>query len=239
MVMSPDDLVEFTRRHYAGSTSIESWVCEDVVSAGLSSREQQLLEHIPIRAGQLLLLGLGGGREAIPFSKMGFDVTGVDFIPEMVERSIKNAEKKNVRIRGIVQDISSLDVPDDMYDVIWLSAAMYSCLPTRKRRVQMLQRARRALKPGGYFACEFQWEHRQPFSSTTTKLHQIVAWITMGNRSYERGDMLWGNAEFMHAFSAESDLIAEFSAAGFQVIWLNIPTVSQLRGETLLRKPEE
>jgi SAM-dependent methyltransferase len=238
MVMSPNDLAEFSRQHYAKSTSIDSWDRADLVSGGLYPKEQQLLEHIPIKTGQLLLLGLGGGREAIPFAQMGFEVTGVDFIPEMVERALKNAERSHVKIRGLVQEISALDVPAEMYDVIWLSAAMYSCLPTRTRRVRMLQRARRALKPGGYFACEFQWNPRQPSSRKTAILLKIIAWITLGNRSYERGDILWGNAEFIHAFSSESDLMAEFVAAGFHVTWLNIPADMQMRGEVLLQKKE-
>lgn len=125
-----------------------------------------------------------------------------------------------------------------MYDVIWLSAPMYSCLPTRLRRVQMLERARRALKPGGYFALQFHWDPRNAFSTKTTILHKIIAWITLGNLSYERGDILWGNAEFIHAFSSESDLNAEFAAAGFHVAWLNIPTAIQMWGEALLQKRE-
>lgn len=238
MVMSSDDLVEFSRQHYAKPTSIDGWNRDDLVAGGLNSDEQQLLEHIPLRTGQLLLLLVGGGREAIPFAQMGFDVTGVDFIPAMVERAIANAARHNAPIHGIVQDIAALDVPAEVYDIVWLFAAMYSCLPTRDRRVQMLQRVRRALKPGGYFACQFHWDTRQAFSRKGERLRQIIACLTMGNRSYERGDMLWGYVEFIHAFSSESDLLAEFAAGGFDVAWLNIPTDMHMRGEALLQKRE-
>lgn len=238
MVMSSDDLVEFSRQQYAKPTTIDGWNREDVVAGGLYPEERQLLERLPIRTGQLLLLGVGGGREAIPLAQMGFDLTGVDFIPAMVDRAIANAASCNAHIKGITQDIRALDVPADAYDVVWLSAAMYSCVPTRARRVQMLQRVRRALKPGGYFACQFHWDTRQAFSRKGERLRQIIAWLTLGNRSYERGDMLWGYVEFIHAFSSESDLLAEFAAGGFDVAWLNIPTDMHMRGEALLQKCE-
>ena len=55
-----------------------------------------------------------------------------------------------------MQEISRLDVPAGAYDVVWLSRAMYSCVPTRARRVEMVRRIARALKPGGFFLCQFQ-----------------------------------------------------------------------------------
>ena len=174
MVMSSDDLVEFSRQQYAKPTSIDSLNRADVITGGFYPEERQLLECLPIRTGQLLLLGVGGGREAIPLAQMGFDVTCVDFIPAMVDRAIANAASCNTHIKGITQDISALDVPADSYDVAWLSAAMYSCVPTRTRRVQILQRVRRALKPGGYFACQFHWDTRQAFPRKGERLRQII-----------------------------------------------------------------
>jgi len=236
MVMTSDDLVEFSRQHYAKLTSIKGWNREDVLQEGLNTEELRILERLPLRTGQLLLLGVGGGREAIYLVRMGFDVTGVDFIPEMVDGAIANAARYNVQIKGLVQDIAALNVSAEAYDVVWIFAGMYSSLPSRTRRVEMLQRACRALKPGGYLACQFQWETHQQFSPKVAFMRRLIAWITLGNRSYERGDMLWGNVEFIHTFSSESDLRAEFAAGEFDVAWLHIPVNMSGRGEALLQK---
>ena len=64
----------------------------------------------------------------------------MDFVAEMVERAKANAARQGVALEGLVQEISQLDVPDGVYDLVWLSARMYSCLPTRQRRVEMLRR---------------------------------------------------------------------------------------------------
>lgn len=125
MVMRPDDLVEFGRQMYTRPHNVASWGRPELVYRGLGLNETALLEHLPLKQGRLLLLGVGGGREAIPLAQMGFDVTGVDFVPGMVEKARENAAQRGVRIEGLVQEISKLDVPDGAYDVVWLCAAMY------------------------------------------------------------------------------------------------------------------
>lgn len=102
MVMKPDDLVEFSRQTYARSHNVASWAGDQTVSHGLRPEELALVEQLSARCGQLLLLGVGGGREAIPLAQMGFDVTGVDFVPAMIEAAKANAARASVRIEGIV-----------------------------------------------------------------------------------------------------------------------------------------
>ncbi|MBW1887914.1 MAG: hypothetical protein JRI52_06130, partial [Deltaproteobacteria bacterium] len=89
VVMRPDDLVEFGRQTYANPESVENLCRVETVDLGLTSDETGLLEKTPLKKGRLLLLGVGGGREAIPLARMGFDVTGVDFVRDLVERSIE------------------------------------------------------------------------------------------------------------------------------------------------------
>jgi len=235
-VMKPNDLVEFGWQTYAKSEDVESWARKDVVSAGLTREEIILLNKISLKQGQLLLLGVGGGREAIPLAKMGFQVTGIDFVPEMVEKAIENAQKDGVKLDGIVQEISRLDVPADSYDIIFLSAAMYSCVPTRNRRVEMLKRIRKALKPGGFFVCQFHWDKKDGASPKVEFARKALAFFTLGNFWYEKGDMLWGNAEFIHAFSSEDELRSEFKEGDFEVNYLYIP--EGIRGGAILQKQD-
>lgn len=232
-VMRPDDLIQFSRQTY--SRNVESWGRDDLADSGLSPEEAAVLKTIPLTAGKLLLLGVGGGREAIPLARAGFEVTGVDFVPEMVETAKRNAESRGVRIEGLVQEISRLELPPSSCDVAWLSAAMYSCVPTRKRRIEMLKRISQALRPGGYFACQFHWTPNARTSPLTELIRQGVAYLSLGNPAYEKGDMLWYNIEFIHAFSSEDDLRSEFRQGGFEVIDLSI-SERMPRGWAVLRK---
>ena len=220
MVLRPDDLVEFGRQMYARPHNVAGWSRDEVVQEGLNPDEQIWLDKLPLKQGQLLLLGVGGAREAIPLAQAGFHVTGVDFIPGMVEQARANAEKAGVRIEGLVQEISRLDVPPESYDVVWLSAAMYSCVPTRRRRIAMLRRIHRALRPGGYFLCQFHWGGGEPLGPRREWLKRAIALLTLGNLTYEPGDMLW--AEFIHGFRSQAELRAEFIAGGFAVVDLRV-----------------
>jgi len=235
MVLRPDDLVEFGRQMYMRPHNVTAWSRDDLVQPGLNLDEQILLDKLPLKQGRLLLLGAGGGREAIPLAQAGFAVTGVDFVPEMIEQAKANAEKAGVRLEGLVQEISRLDVPSESYDVVWLSAAMYSCVPTRQRRIAMLKRIHGALRSGGYFLCQFHWGGGEPLSRRGEWLKRAFAWLTLGNLTWEPGDMLWGNVEFIHGFQSEAELLAEFIAGGFAVVDLRVHEHIP-RGEAILRR---
>jgi SAM-dependent methyltransferase len=235
MVMRPDDLVEFSRQMYARPQNVAAWGSDDVVQQGLDPDEQEVLEKLPSMQGRLLLLDVGGGREAIPLAQAGFSVTGVDFVPEMIEQAKANAEKAGVRLEGLVQEISSLDVAPESYDVAWLWAAMYSCVPTRRRRLAMLKRIHGALRPGGYFLCQFQWGGGEPLGPRRERLKRAFALLTRGNLTYEPGDMLYRNIEFIHGFRSEAELRAEFAVGGFKVEDVRIYR-GNLRGDAVLRR---
>jgi SAM-dependent methyltransferase len=222
MIMSPDDLVEFSRQTYARPNNVASWASEQLIREGLNPEETALVEQLPAKDGKLLLLGVGGGREAIPLAQMGFDVTGTDFVSSMIEAAKANAERAGVQIHGFVQELSRLEVPPESYDVVWLSARMYSCIPTRIRRVEFLQRVHRALRPGGHFFCQFYWGAPEKFSSGVEWVRRAFSIFTLGNRAYEPGDALLNNIEFIHGFQSEDELRTEFAAGGFHLAHLHI-----------------
>ncbi|MBN1999333.1 class I SAM-dependent methyltransferase [candidate division KSB1 bacterium] len=236
LVMRPDDLVEFNRRYYSRPEEIQDWCNVRRVRSGLRDLEQSLLKKTGISSGKLLMLGLGGGREAIPLAKMGFEVTGVDYIPEMVEQAQTNARQNGVRIFGLVQDISRLDVPAGTFDMAWLSAGMYSCVPTRRRRIFMLQRIERALKPGGYFIFEFLWNPKAGGSAKMFGFKKLLAWLSLGNFYYQNGDILRFQQEFFHAFTTIEELRAEIAETGLKVVDIQLDEPYDFAG-AVVRKP--
>jgi SAM-dependent methyltransferase len=238
VVMKPDDLVEFSRQSYARPQTVESWAEDALVDSGLSAVELDLLAAVPATRGDLLLLGVGGGREAIPLARMGFRVTGVDYVAEMVDRARENAACRGISIQGLVQEISQIDVGPGAFDVVWLSSAAYSCVPTRARRVRMVRRIARALKPGGLFLCQFQWRVGPRPSGRGWFVRRVVAACTLGNREYESGDTLWGSVEFAHEFTSEDAIRLELEAGGLSVVRI-LTDQTPVRGGAVCRKRME
>jgi ubiquinone/menaquinone biosynthesis C-methylase UbiE len=238
-LLKPDDLVGLSQQTYAGGESVDNWNYPEIVDSGLGPVEKVLLEKVPLKKGRVLDLGMGGGREAIALSRLGYEVTGVDFVPEMAKKAEENAKKRGIKISCIAgQDISKLQVPDNYYDIVWFSEAMYSAVPTRKRRVEMLKRLQKTLKPGGYCVCQFTTNTGYTFSPTAVLLRKIAAFLTLGNFGYEKGDLIWGNNEFAHAFLSENDTIPEFEeAGGFEVVSVHSDKANNsLRAGAVLKK---
>ncbi|NLG28710.1 MAG: class I SAM-dependent methyltransferase [Chloroflexi bacterium] len=223
LVLRPDDLIEFSRQTYARPGTVADWARPGLVDEGLYPNEQALLEHCPVREGRLLLLGVGGGREAIPFARAGYAVTGVDFVPGMVAKAQANAAAAGLQIAGLVQELSRLDVPAGSFDLVWISSRMYSCVPTRARRVAALQRIRRALRPGGCLVCMFEWNPRKRLTWRGLLLRKAIALLTLGHVAFEAGDQLMHNIEFIHSFTDEEALREEFAAGGYAVLHLDLP----------------
>lgn len=235
VVMRPDDLIEFSRRNYARPVGVADWSRAGLVDEGLTPEEKALLEESPVRTGRLLILGLGGGREAIALAKDGYRVTGVDFVAEMIDRAKASAARQGFSLEGLVQEISRLDVAPETYDLVWLSARMYSCIPTRQRRVEMLRRIVRALRADGCFICQFHWDPQQHQRPWLLQVHRAVAWLTLGHLQFEPGDALWFNVEFIHTFSDKAQLEMEFDEGGFELLHLAVPD-ENISGGALLQK---
>lgn len=234
-VMRPDDLTEFSRRSYAENSQVDDWGRREFIDLELDAAEESFLSHLPCQSGKLLLLGVGGGREARVLARHGYDVTGVDFIPAMVERARENTREQGLDMAGLVQELSRLDLPACTFSVAWFSPRMYSFVPTHGRRVALLRRIAVALRPGGCVFCQFHWDRSNQASPRRRRLQRFLAWVTFGYREYEPGDQLWRQREFLHAFHDEEDLRGEFTAAGFAVAHLEVSDDNSSGGAILLK----
>jgi 2-polyprenyl-3-methyl-5-hydroxy-6-metoxy-1,4-benzoquinol methylase len=234
LILKPNQIIEYQKINYCKKYIIRSWCDQKVLELGLSDEEKKGIDNIPLKKGSLLLLGVGGGREAIPLAKRGFQVTAVDFVKDMVQNAIKNAQKHGVEIKGMVFDISNPRLSKDCYDIVWMSASLYSSIPSRKKRIHMLKALKNALKPGGYLFCSFQFDFNQEFSPIEEKLKQITAFLSLGNFYYEKGDIFFTSYEFIHRFVSRDSLVSEFEEGGFEVLKINLPT-NDIKGYALLK----
>ena len=237
VVLRPADMIEWSRQGYERGAC--AYTIANDVDAGLTRDELQLWEKLPVRTGRVLILGGGGGREAIWFARQGWQVTAVDFSAQMLEQAREKMAHRQFAFEGRVGDISQIDTPSESFDVVWISMFLYSAVLNRARRVEMLKRIRNALKPGGTLVASFHWQPTVRSSSKGVRVRKLIAWLTLGNTGFENGDILFGTLEFRHAFGSEQELYAEFHEGKFEMpdVWLIIFN-GMMRGGAVLRKRE-
>lgn len=88
-----------------------------------------ILEAVEARAnpGRALDLGCGSGVFSVWLAKKGYDVTGLDFIPQAIEMAKGRAEAEGVRVNLINTDLLSWTAPGQ-FDVIVDSGCLHSLI---------------------------------------------------------------------------------------------------------------
>lgn len=91
------------------------------------------------KKGKLLDLGCGQGRNAIALSKMGFEVTAIDYSKVGVEQLNKTAKKDNLKLNGIVKDIYQYSNYDE-FDFVLLDSMFHFGKREKDKEIKLLKR---------------------------------------------------------------------------------------------------
>ena len=98
---------------------------------------------------RVLDLCCGYGRIALPLSKMGCDVSGIDILPDMIRQAKKNARTARRKIAYRIGDMRALPYEDGSFDRIICLWNSFNHLLLRSEQKMTLREAERALAPGG------------------------------------------------------------------------------------------
>lgn len=71
-----------------------------------------------LKAGKILMLGEGEGRNAVYAAKLGWQVDAIDSSSVAKEKALRLAEQNHVSINYQVADIYSYNFPKDKYDAV-------------------------------------------------------------------------------------------------------------------------
>lgn len=106
---------------------------------------------------KLLDLGCGPGLYSEHFFGQGFDVTGIDFSQNSIDFATYQSQECNYPIEYICKNYLNIDY-NNQFDVITL---IYGdlCVLSHQDRDQLLQKVKKALKPGGYLIFDVFTKH--------------------------------------------------------------------------------
>ncbi|MGH9866588.1 MAG: class I SAM-dependent methyltransferase [Candidatus Polarisedimenticolia bacterium] len=100
-------------------------------------------------AGRVLVAGSGAGSECFLLEQAGYAVHGVDFSSAMVEAAGRQASARTSKVTFMAADLREHEEPDASLDAIVFTYDVYSFVPGRSSRVELLSRMSRWLRPGG------------------------------------------------------------------------------------------
>src|SRR5829696_1520842 len=103
--------------------------------------------------GPLLDLACGTGRMALRLAAQGYQITGVDVVPEMIALARKKAAEHSLSIEWVVADARTFQLQKQFPGIYMLMNAFQFIL-TREDQEALFARVREHLQPNGYFLFE-------------------------------------------------------------------------------------
>lgn len=80
--------------------------------------QKEIEKYLPEGKLKILDVGCGSGFFTILLAKMGYEVTGIDLTPDMVQCARELAEEEKTECRFQVMDAEKPDFPDESFDVV-------------------------------------------------------------------------------------------------------------------------
>ena len=113
-----------------------------------SDPDSKLMQYFDlIKRGNLLDLGIGEGRNALPFTFAGFNIDGVDISETAIMRCKENLTKKDSIINLISTDLREYDIKKDNYTLIIVANVLNFF---RKSEIEIIvEKIREGLKEDG------------------------------------------------------------------------------------------
>lgn len=110
----------------------------------------RVLEKFGAKPRTVLDLACGEGTFAVEMARRGYQVTGVDLSPEMLEFAQDKAKQAGVEVRFIQQDMRQLNL-DERFDLVtcWYDSLNY--LLEYDELVRTFRNVAQVLNPGGLF----------------------------------------------------------------------------------------
>lgn len=124
------------------------WSAGDFAAVGsmITIVSETLCETVELQAGRDVLdVATGSGNTAIAAARRFTRVTGLDFVPSLLERGRMRASAEGVSVTFVEGDAQSLPFPDDSFDVLLSTFGVMFAPDQALAASEML----RVLRPGG------------------------------------------------------------------------------------------
>ncbi|HLF61899.1 MAG TPA: class I SAM-dependent methyltransferase [Acidimicrobiia bacterium] len=109
-----------------GDAGLYDWLSRLILGSFYEKIAADIADAVP-RGAQVLEVGCGPGHLTMELTRRGFDVTGLDLDPAMIERARANAERHSGQIEPEfrVGDVAALPHPNQSFDLVVSTLSMH------------------------------------------------------------------------------------------------------------------
>jgi SAM-dependent methyltransferase len=213
--MNEELLLESAISRYSSAAEIRHY--EGRSNEGLRIWEKNVVVQY-MQRGKVLSIGCGGGRESFALEKLGFLPFGIDISRKQVESA--NRTKKKLSSGASFKAYSGVRIPfsDSFFPSVTMWSQVLGNVPTRRRRLEILEESHRILEPGGIVSLSVHDLEK------TKRLIDIAGQQYEESEDLEPGDLLLAQASgescYWHYFKME-ELREICAIAGFTVLVLS------------------
>jgi len=129
----------------------KAWASGDyaAVAARIQPIAEQLVDAADLAAGSKVLdVATGSGNAALAAARSGCDVTGVDYVPELLERGRMRSAAEGLEIDFAEGDAEDLRFPDASFDAVVSCLGVMFAADQERAATELL----RVCRPGGSIA---------------------------------------------------------------------------------------
>jgi SAM-dependent methyltransferase len=190
----------------------------------LEAWEKDVFDHLVSPGARVLVIGCGGGRESLALAERGFRVTGIDFVPALVDEARRRAARTGHAATFEATTVEALAPGHPAaFDVALVTTPVYEQTPGRERRVAFLRALARLTAPGGLIVlCAPAHRDRGPRRAVIDGLRWMLRRLGV-RAAAEPGDRFTYHVSiasdhrsvcFYHRFQRPEEIAREIHAAG-------------------------
>ncbi|MBI4219955.1 MAG: class I SAM-dependent methyltransferase [Chloroflexi bacterium] len=184
--------------------------------------------------GKVLELGIGTGRVALPLSKAGVEVHGIDASVAMVAKL--RTKRGGRRIPVTIGDFADVPVTGK-FDLVFVAFNTFYGLTTQEQQIRCFQNVARRLKRGGLFLVRgfvpdlTRFQRGQSMTATRVELNRVTIDVSKHDPVTQTVDaqQIWitesGNRMFpvrlRYVWPSELDLMAQLAGMRLRDRWGN------------------
>lgn len=221
VILKPRQLMDIEKLGYTSKKNIEAWSKNSV--GVLLDSEKLIIDKYTKQKGKFLVLRSSGGREAQELAKLGFEVSGIEWVEDLIHFARKRAEGAGLNIKYIQGDVFELEKLEEKYDYVILGAGDYSGIISRKLRVEWLRRVKKLLNPNSKVFLNYNLD-TVSYNKLDYYVKKLFAYLCLGNFHYQLGDRKITKNLYLHFFSGPEEIASEAEAACLKVLEKDIDT---------------